>query len=223
VTEKDWLEGTVGIQHEDVKYFSQALIPDFGVVTVITGDIILDELENNLKDSGYELDSYQGIKMLVITGGDTDTAVALYKGVITGEKELVKKCIDVIKGQEGTHSLYEDPSIKEIADKLSGGIMIGLAKNEEMYEDLIGLGASVETKDDETFKVKAVYKFAVSGAAEDEDIQAEIEDNLTEIDLPAIKIECFEPKASSKDEFIEATASMKLDNFAYYAIVAETE
>lgn len=215
----DWLENMGGIQTEDVKYFSQALIPELGVVTIITGDFNLDEIEQKLDDAGYESGKYQEVKILEKADDESANVIALYKGIIVGNKTLVENCIDVIKNKNGSLSLYEDTTMREIADKLPSGVMIGMAKNETLYEDLVGLGVSVNKKDNTTLDVKVEYKFAVSGAAASEDTLTKVQDDLAEVDLPAIKVKCSDAEVSSKDEFIEATGSMSIEDFSYFALV----
>ncbi|MFC2017978.1 hypothetical protein ACFLTQ_01575 [Chloroflexota bacterium] len=222
--EEEWLEDMGGIETYEVRYFSQALVPDLGVLTIVTGDFILEEIEQNLKSDEYNPQPYKNVTLLVKTVDDKEIAVASYKGIITGDKELVKKCIDVIKGEENSPSLYEDASIKKIADKLPGGVMTGIMRDmdeqneggKEFYPYLVGLGMSVEEKNEETFKVKAAYKFEVGGAAESEANLAAIENNLTEMDFAAIKCECFEPEVNTEEDFIKAEALMNINDFSYF-------
>lgn len=215
--EADWLSDLGGIGAGDVDFFAKAASPGLGNVTIVTGDFILGDIEQNLKDTGYDGDSYLGVPRLTKTEGTNEIAVALYKGsAVVGGKELVEKCIDVYKGKEGSYSLYKDPSIKEIVDRLPGGLMAGIEKNVLLYDDLTALGMSVEKKDEKTLKVKAVYKFDVPGAAKDEDTLANIKDDLTTIDLTVMKGECFEPEAEAKGEFVEGTTSMYIDDFSYF-------
>ena len=222
--EEEWLEDMGGIETYEVRYFSQASVPDLGVITIVTGDFVLDEIEQNLKSDEYSPQLYNNFTLLVKTVDDKETAVALYKGIVTGDKEVVKKCIDVIKGEESSPSLYEDASIKEIAGKLPGGVMTGIMRDmdeqneggKEFYPYLVGLGMSIEEKDDETFKVEAAYKFEVGGAAENEATLAAIENDLTEMDFTAIKCECFEPEVNTEGDFIKAEALMNITDLSYF-------
>jgi len=96
-------------------------------------------------------------------------------------------------------------------------------RNEELYDDLDGLGMSVEKKDEETLTVKAVYKFEVPSAAESEDILAQVKDDLEMVDLATMGLatltyECSNPEAKPKGEFIEATTSMHIDSFSYFSL-----
>ena len=143
--------------------------------------------------------------------------MALYKrSVVVGGKELVEECIRIEKGNEGSYSLYEDPSIKGIVDKLPSGVLTGIERNDSLYDDLTALGMSVDEKDENTLELKAVYKFDVPGAAKDQDTLANIKDDLTTIDLRVMKGECFDPEAEPKEEFVEASASMYTDDFSYF-------
>ena len=91
-------------------------------------------------------------------------------------------------------------------------------KRNLLNEELIGLGMSVGKKDDKTLKVKAVYKFAASGAARSEYTLDKIKDDLTAMNLPSIKVKCFEPEAIPKEKFVEATASMYITDFSYFGL-----
>jgi len=215
--EADWLSDLGGIRAGEVEFFARAATPALGNVTIVTGDFILKDIEENLKDTGYDGDSYLGVPRLTKTEGGKEIAVALYnRSVVVGGKELVEKCIEVYKGKEGSYSLYKDPSIKGIVDRLPVGVMAGIEKNVVLYDDLAALGMSVEKKDENTLRVNAVYKFDVPGAAKDEDTLANIKNDLTTIDLTVMKGECFEPEAEAKGEFVEGTTSMYVDDFSYF-------
>ena len=224
--ENDWLESMGGITNDEVKYFCQANTTDLGVVTIVTGDFILEEIKQNLEGNDYTSTSYDGITMLTKTIDDKEVAVALYKGIIVGNSDLVKICIKIVKGEEGSLSLYDDSSIKGIASKLPGGVMTGIMRDrdednvggEEFYEDLISLGISIEKKDEDKLKVKTVYEFAVSGAAKDEDTLINVKDDLAELDLETIKCKCIEPVVNPEEEFIVGAASMNVDDFSYFAL-----
>lgn len=226
--EKEWLEAMGGIKTYEVKYFCQASVPDIGILTIMTGSFKPDEIEQNLKIAEYELTPYNGVPLLVKTVGGTGTAVALYNCLITGETELVKTCIDVIKDEEGNPSLYDDVYIKEIADNLPGGLMTGIMRDRdeantgenEYYENLIGLGISVQENNKDTLTVNAVYRFANAGATGRENTLKAIEDDLRTMDLPAIKCKCFEPEIHIEAEFIKAKSPMAMNNFPYFNLTS---
>jgi len=212
----DWLNDIGEVETYEVKVFSQALIPDMGVVTIITGDFIVDEIEVYLEENGYTSNPYKEISVFTKMEGDTEVAISFYKGIIIGNKEIVEKCIDVIKGEDGNPSLYNETSIKEIADRLPGGVMTCITKNEELYKNLLGIGMSLQKNNEATLKVKAFYKFKVAGAAKDEDTISDIKNDLAAMDLPAIKCVCFDTNADSNGEFIEAQAMMYINDFSFF-------
>lgn len=226
--EKAWLEAIGGIKTYEVRYFCQASVPDGGILTIMTGSFKPDEIEQNLIMADYEPAPYNSVSLLVKTVDDTETAVALYNGLIIGETELVKACIDLMKGEEGNPSLYDDVYIKEIADNLPGGLMTGIMRDRdeantgenEYYENLIGLGISVQEKNKDTVTVNAVFRFANAGAAGRANTLKAIEDDLRDMDLAAIKCKCFEAEIHVKDEFIKAKSPMAMDNFSYFNLAS---
>jgi len=222
---RDWLNRMGGIAVDDVKFFFQASTPDLGIVTIVTGDFILSDVQEKLeKDSGYTPGEYLTIPRLTKAENSTELAVALYEGsIIVGCRELVEDCIKVVEGEPGSSSLYEELAIRGIAARLPSGVMTFLVRNAELYRDSVGLGMTVKKKDTETLEVKAVYKFEAAGAAASEDTLAKVKDDLITIDLAKMNLttaeyDCFKPKATPEDEFIEATVSMHIEEFSYCSL-----
>jgi hypothetical protein len=217
--EGSWLRDTAGVRTGEVKLFVQASVPGLGVVTIVSGNFIIDDVEKQLTHSGYSSGTYHGVQRLTKAQDGEQLAVALYKkSVIAGSEELVDKCIDVVKNKEGSRSLYEDSYIRKIVDQLPGGVMSGVERNEELYDRLIALGMSVQRKNEETLKVKTVYEFEIANAAKSEDTLAKVKDDLTKPDVPIIKAECFDPKVKPEDEFIDGTALMYISDFSYFSL-----
>lgn len=222
--EGDWLGDMMDIATGEVELFVQASAPDLGVVTIVTGEFILDEVEERLEDNGYTLDPYLGIRMMTKTEDGKEVAVAFHKkSVIVGGRETVEKCIEIITDKEGSYSLYEDPSMRKIIDKLPGGVMTGIERNQTLYLDLVGVGMSLEKGDEETLKLKAFYKFDVSGAAKDQDTLTKVMDHLAVIDLTTMQAKGADREVKSKDEFIEGTATVHISDFAYFNLVESPE
>ena len=216
--EGGWLRDAAGVRIGEVKLFVQASVPGLGVVTIISGDFVTDDVEKQLKDSGYTPGTYLGVQRLTKTQDGERLAVALYKkSVIVGSEELVDKCIDVVKKKD-SHSLYDDSYIRRIVDQLPGGVMTGVERNEELYDRLVALGMSVQRRNEETLKAKAVYEFEVANAAKYEDTLVKVKDDLTKPNVPIIKGECFDPEVKPKDEFIEGTALMHISDFSYFSL-----
>jgi hypothetical protein len=216
--EGGWLRDTAGVRTGEVKLFVQASVLGLGVVTIVSGNFIMDDIEKQLTDNGYSSGTYQGVQRLTKTQEGEQLAVALYrKSIIAGSEELVDKCIDVVK-KKGSRSFYEDSYIRKIVDQLPGGVMSGVERNEELYDRLVALGMSVQRKDEETLKVKAVYEFEVANAAKYENTLAKVKDDLMKPDVPIIKAECFDPEVKSEDEFIDGTALMHISDFSYFSL-----
>ncbi|MBM4463385.1 MAG: hypothetical protein FJ012_08625 [Chloroflexi bacterium] len=214
--ESDWLKDTAGIRTGEVKLFVQASIPDLGIVTIVSGDFDGGDVEKQLIENGYTLGKYLGVRKLTKAQDGGQLAVALYrKSIIVGSEELVGRCIDVVKKKD-SHSLYQDPYIRKIVDRLPGGVMTGVERNEDLYDRLIALGMSVQIRNKETLKVKAVYEFEVANAAKHERTLVKVRDDLTKPGVPIIKGECFDPEAKPKNEFIEGTALMRITSFSYF-------
>jgi hypothetical protein len=216
--EGGWLRDTAGVRIGQVKLFVQASVPGLGVVTIVSGDFASDDVQKQLMESGYTLGKYLGVRKLTKAQDGEQLAVALYKrSVIVGSEELVNKCIDVVKKKD-SHSLYQDPYIRKIVDRLPGGIMTGVERNEDLYDRLVALGMSVQRRNKDTLKVKAVYEFEIANAAKYEVTLVKIKDDLTGSDVPIIKGECFDPDVKPKNEFIEGTALMRISDFSYFSL-----
>lgn len=215
--ESKWLGDMVGVAAGEVKTFARASVPDLGVVTIVNADFISEDVEKKLEDNGYAAGSYLGVSVLTKAEAGQSVAVAVYDdNLVIGSKRLVEKCVDVVTGREGSRSLYEDSSMKGIVNRLPGGVVTGVERNRVLYDDLDGAGMSVVKEDEETLKVKAVYKFEVSGAASNQDTLTRIKDDLARIELMVMRGMCFDTEADAHDEFIHGTASMHIADFSYF-------
>jgi len=137
-----------------------------GSVGVFVGDFAIKIIAQRLEDEGYQKTVYQATEIWTPQDGQGYESVALREGtILTGDVENLKACIDTIDKEE--YSLYEDPDIRLVTDKLPEGVIVTInqADSEENYADLVSYGKSYDKKDEGRLKLTAIYVFQDSYAA----------------------------------------------------------
>lgn len=176
----------------------------YGSTILIEGDFNLDDIREELEDLGYNDDEYKDVEVWKSDNGYSWVAM---KGnlIIMGSEESVKDCIKVI--EEGEDSLRDDKDCKDVMDRLPGGIFVMYDTVEE-YQGLEASGVSIQTKDEDTLKVTAIFKFEDEDAAED--AMDEIEDYADEEDFHHINVD-------QDGDFVKATAEVDINDFDWFA------
>jgi hypothetical protein len=177
-----------------------------GSVGVFVGDFAIKIIAQRLEDEGYQKTIYQETEIWTPEDDPGYESVALREGtILIGDVEDLKACIDTIV-EEQKYSLYEDPDIRLVADKLPEGVIININKadSEENYADLITYGKSYGKKDEGNLKLTAIYMFQDSYAAGE--ARDEIEGYLETKNFTDIKVE-------REGSFIRATALIDITYF----------
>jgi hypothetical protein len=177
-----------------------------GSVGVFVGDFAVNIIAERLEGEGYQETTYQETEMWTPQDGQGYESVALRGDtILTGDIEDLKACIDTIVKEK--YSLYDDPDIRLIAEKLPEGVIVSVRKanSEEDYADLITYGKSYSKKDGESLKLTAIYMFQDTYAAGE--AQGEINSYLETQKFTDIKVE-------RDGSFIQATALISIADFA---------
>jgi len=177
-----------------------------GSVGVFVGDFAIKIIAKRLEDEGYQKTTYQETEIWTPQDGQGYESVALRAGtILTGDVEDLKACIDTIVEEE--YSLYEDPDIKLVTDKLPEGVIVNINKadSEEDYADLITYGKSYGKGDEGSLKLTAIYMFQDSYAAGE--ARDEIGNYLETKKFTDIKVE-------REGSFIRAKALIYITDFA---------
>jgi len=178
-----------------------------GSVGVFVGDFATKIIGRRLEDEGYQKTTYQATEIWTPQDGQGYESVALRQGtILTGDVENLKACIDTIVDEQ-EYSLYEDPDIRLVADKLPEGVIVTINKagSDESYADLISYGKSYGKKDEGRLKLTAIYIFQDSYAAGE--ARDEIEGYLETRKFTDIKVE-------REGSFIRAKALIYITDFA---------
>jgi len=178
-----------------------------GSVGVFVGDFTVEIVAERLADKGYQETTYQETGIWTPQDDQGYESVALREGtILIGDVEDLKACIDTMVGEE-EYSLYDDPDVRLIADKLPEGVIININKadSEENYADLITYGKSYGKEGEGSLKLTAIYMFQdtyAAGQARDE-INSYLETHkFTDIEV------------EREGSFIRATALISIIDFA---------
>lgn len=178
-----------------------------GLVGVFVGDFATEIIGRRLEDEGYQKTTYQETGIWTPQDGQGYESVALRQGtILTGDVEDLKACIDTIVDEQ-EYSLYEDPDVRLVTDKLPEGVIVTINKagSDESYADLISYGKSYGKKDEGRLKLTAIYIFQDSYAAGK--ARDEIEGYLEAKKFTDIKVE-------REGSFIRAKALIDITDFA---------
>jgi len=200
----------IGVVLSSVKHAAKASGFD-GSLTVLSGDFAIENIEKGLEDKGYQKTTHQETGIWTPQDEQGYKSVALQKGtILIGDMENLKICIDTMVKEE-EYSLYEDPDIKLVTDKLVTGkllegivVNINKADSEEKYADLIAYGKSYEKEDESRLKLTAIYMFQDGYAAGQ--AQDGIKGYLGTKELAEIKVE-------REGNFIRATGLIYITDF----------
>ena len=193
-----WLEG-FAISSDKVEYFLQfSMNPD---ILIVKGDFNLNELRTELQNRGYYDKDYKHVETWESADGQDRLAI-MDDSLVGGNKDGVIEVINVFKGDS---SLYDDQDIKEVLDKLPGGILVYLDNyaNGAPYNGLVASGESFEKKDKDTLKVNLVYKFhePVNATNAINDIAEKVDEYFDNVD------------AEQDGRFVIVTAEINIEYF----------
>jgi len=198
------LKDIMEVRLSSVKHAAKASGFD-GSVGVFVGDFTVEIVAERLEDKGYQETTYQETGIWTPQDDQGYESVALREGtILIGDVEDLKACIDTIVKEE--YSLYDDPDVRLIADKLPEGVIININKadSEENYADLITYGKSYGKEGEDSLKLTAIYMFQdtyAAGQARDE-----INSYLETHKFNDIKVE-------REEHFIRATALIYITDF----------
>jgi len=136
LSEFDELEDELGVDIDDINYIAEA-----GGITIIGGKFDLKDVRDELDDRDFDKDEYKGVEFWT---GEYDGAVAISGDkLIIGSDKRVKSCIKVMKGDRT--SMYDDDDVRDVINKLPGGIMtmVGaypLYEGAPSYEGALAMG-----------------------------------------------------------------------------------
>jgi hypothetical protein len=196
--EKNWPEklDEYGLDIDDTNYEAAA-----GSITILGGKFDLENVRDELDDAEFDKDDYKGVELW--TGEDEAVAISGDK-VLYGDKDNVKECIKVMKGDQ--QSVYDDnDDFREVIDKLPGGIMMTVSYyygyNE--YDGELVRGSVWVKEDDDTLKMKGVIKFKDENDAEDakSDLKRDLKEELDDV---AVEL---------KGKFLEYTGKKDIDEW----------
>jgi hypothetical protein len=202
--EADQLKDIMEVRLSSVKHGAKVSGFD-GSVGVFVGDFAIKIIAQRLEDKGYQKTTYQETEIWTPQDDPGYESVALREGtILIGDVEDLKACIDTIVKEE--YSLYDDPDIRLVADKLPEGVIINISRadSEEDYADLLTYGKSYGKKDEGRLKLTAIYMFLDSYAAGE--ARDEIEGYLETKNFTDIKVE-------REGSFIRATALIDITYF----------
>jgi len=163
-----------GIMSDTVEHFLE-FSADGETLLVVRGDFELNEIREELQSLNYDDKDYKLVEVWE-SPNEQDWLAVTEDSLIGGAKEMVKESIRVIKGET---SLYDDQDARDIMDRLPSGLLVHFQKymGDATHAGLVASGASFEKQDEDTLKVKLVYKFV-----EPENATSAMEDISEEVD-----------------------------------------
>jgi hypothetical protein len=137
-------------------------------VKVLRAKFDTDYVEGQLQTLGYSRSAHGNTGIWIAGEGQPYRPVALLSGtILIGNVSELKACIDAEKKK--AESLYDDPYIRVLADRLPNGIVVDIhratAFSAESYTDLVAYGKSYSKVKRDLLKVTAVYVFGDGPAA----------------------------------------------------------
>ena len=164
-----WRENPLvrGITPDETDYL--ALFISDSPVYLFEGNFNLDNIRENLEESGMNSDEYRGVE--IWKGEDIQGETHFESGlidalvndrlIIVGYEPGINDCIDVMN--EGRASLWENSNFKDIVDRLPDGLTVKCSLYwEPLFEDIIVGGFSLMMNDDGTQDFTFVGKFISS-------------------------------------------------------------
>jgi hypothetical protein len=157
--EGEIIPSRMGINIDDIQYIAMTEI--YNPVVRMGGDFDFDAIRDYNLENDYEKDEYKGVEIWY----DTDNALAIHDNtLITGNKDSIKECIDVINDpKKSIFELNED--IRDIVNNLPDG-PISVVSEEGLFPDANAMGTTLTKVNADTFKESSVFKFNTEDGAE---------------------------------------------------------
>ena len=139
-------------------------------VVLFRGGFDMTSTEGILETLNYSKISYQKVGIWTREDNQTifDSAAIKSGTVLMGDVSDLRSCINVIV-QKDTRSLYKDPNIRLVTDRLPNGLVVEVARVDashgEQYADLVAYGKSYTKVKKDMLKLTAVYLFGDGPAA----------------------------------------------------------
>ncbi len=147
----------LGLARSSVAY-SAAGSASGSPVRVFGGDYDPGQVQGYLRDTAYTEDAGvwmppegTGYRPLALSGG----------AILFGEADALTAYVIVREGEDGL-SLYDNPNVRKVADRLPDGVIVDLSEaeaGEEAYADLVSYGKSYRKGDEGQIELTAVYMF----------------------------------------------------------------
>ena len=141
-----------------------------GPTAVFRGDIDMTYLRRQMGERGYSRSANKDAEVWLPAENSTYTkAVGIRDSTLyLGSGSDIIACINVA-ARGDVLSLWEDPNLKVVADKLPDGFIVNIhqanAAHGESYTGLVAYGKSYSKANRDTLNVKAVYLFGHDPAA----------------------------------------------------------
>lgn len=179
-----------------------------GGLTIMEGRFDLPSLEQQLKDGGYEERDYQGTPLWV----GSSSSVALVSSsclVAGGDSGELAACVDVVNGGGG--SVYDNPDVKGLVDRLPGGFALMVFAGGEafgqVYYDVRAIGYCLAGEGRGQARMAVVFAFGEEPSARES--QGNVAEMLTYGDgggrLQDVSV-------ARDGRFVKATARMSLED-----------
>jgi hypothetical protein len=196
----------LGIGHSDVNTLAHGLSTDVRF-TLLVGQFDLDEVRDALDDRDYDKDQYGGVEVWEKDLGwspELESRVALMDDlIILGNEDGVEGCIEVIK--DGESSWLSRTDIKDVTNRLAGGLYVDLQRSELaglLISGLEATGISAKKQDSDTLSIAGVAKF------DDEDDADDAKDAIEELmDLQFNRVDI-----TQEGLLLEASAELDIDD-----------
>ena len=176
-------------------------------VTVLRAKFDTKYVEGQLQTLGYSRSEHRDVGIWIAGDGQPYRPVAVLSGtILIGNVTELKACIDVVKNK--AESLYDDPYIRVLAEKLPNGIFVEVfgatPSSAGTYTDLVAYGKSYSKVKKDFLNMTAVYVFRDAPAA---GMALEpVKENLS-VGFQDVKV-------NRDDNLVVATARISISDFA---------
>lgn len=180
-------------------------------LAIFEGSFDLKDVRGKLEyDLDFDKDEYEGVELWLGEYDKAVAAVAIGKDkLIIGDEKQVKNCIKVTKGDRT--SIYDNESVRDVLNKLPGGMMTTLATTEGGYSFARGhiapcvMGTVLMKEDKGTLKTEGVVKFYDEDDAID--ARADFKRKMNEAGV------LFDVDVKQNGELIEFSARMNIEDY----------
>ena len=149
-----------GIDHGDVNVFALGKGSDQRFILLV-GKFDLDEVRDELGDRHYDKGEYKGVEVWKKQPGwgaeDYSEVAIMGSLLILGNEAGVEGCIGVI--EEGESSWLNEADLKDVSNRLPGGVYVGLEEKLTGISSLEAYGISAKKQDAGTLAIAGVAKF----------------------------------------------------------------